>query len=243
MASSFLQQLCLIREEASLATSVLIVALFLSFCDVCLYYGCLIYRAKEKDVKRLTDAHLASVQADLWVMSPPCQPYTCRGKEMDVADPRAEGLSRLTAFLSSAGPSDLPYGILLENVPGFEASTSYTRLRDVLQTRGYDFREYRLCPTQFNIPNRRRRFYLVAIRSTTAKLRPAVSRDPVKCDLPPSATCTALTLAHFLEGNAATSYYDESYRIPAHYLRNEAALDVVTPESIESNCFTGAYGR
>lgn len=102
--------------------------------------------------------------ADLWWMSPPCQPFTRRGKRRDIEDPRTRGFLRLLKTLSGVRPRY----IALENVPGFRGSETHARLRQTLDDAGYRVGEWILCPTEFGIPNRRRRFYLVAGRSTTS---------------------------------------------------------------------------
>src|SRR5262245_54155920 len=53
--------------------------------------------------------------ADLWWLSPPCQPYTRRGLGRDLADPRAASLGVVLARLGEHRPRYLA----LENVPPF----------------------------------------------------------------------------------------------------------------------------
>mmetsp|Transcript_30320 Transcript_30320/g.116286 ORF Transcript_30320/g.116286 Transcript_30320/m.116286 type:complete len:271 (-) Transcript_30320:2159-2971(-) len=192
-------------------------------------------RTFTRDVKSLPDSFFIENRSDLWMMSPPCQPYTKRGKELDSADPRAAGLKRLTNVLRTCPSAVLPYGILLENVPGFESSHSLSELQDSLRIRGFSFVKRELCPTQFEIPNRRKRFYLVAVKSSKSAVLGTA------CD--PPGQHTERPLEEFLVGDPERDYYDEEYKLPAHYLRYQAALDVVTRSSTESDCFTGAYGR
>lgn len=44
----------------------------------------------EKSIDQLTPVDLDSLSADLWVMSPPCQPHTRNNRtaKRDTADPR-----------------------------------------------------------------------------------------------------------------------------------------------------------
>mmetsp|Transcript_1911 Transcript_1911/g.5761 ORF Transcript_1911/g.5761 Transcript_1911/m.5761 type:complete len:323 (+) Transcript_1911:55-1023(+) len=189
-------------------------------------------RTVQKDVKSLSDSFFARSPADLWIMSPPCQPYTVRGKELDTRDPRAAGLLRLMAYLESAAAS-LPRGILLENVPGFVSSGSLAQVRQVLLSRGYQLQEHELCPTNFGVPNRRRRFYLLAVRGGRFEQQ-ALNTETL--ERPPP-------LSNFLDGASDSGYFDSTYALPGHYQRYASALDVVRPTSTESDCFTGAYGR
>ncbi|CAG8509103.1 20809_t:CDS:2 [Dentiscutata erythropus] len=58
--------------------------------------------------------------ANCWLMSPPCQPYTRGGKGLDDQDPRAKGLLHLIDILAKL--SNPPNYIFLENVLNFEFS-------------------------------------------------------------------------------------------------------------------------
>lgn len=72
-----------------------------------------------------TAASLDELRADLWLLTPPCQPYTTttNARRRDTADPRAASLLRLLSpghgLPAMAAP---PARLLLENVPGFVGS-------------------------------------------------------------------------------------------------------------------------
>ncbi|ORY47969.1 S-adenosyl-L-methionine-dependent methyltransferase [Neocallimastix californiae] len=93
-------------------------------------------------------------------MSPPCQPYTRGGKELDDEDKRAAGLLNLIKILPKLDPP--PKYIFLENVVNFEKSRSRERLIKQLDEIGYEMNEHLVTPTQFGIPNDRARYYLSA---------------------------------------------------------------------------------
>lgn len=113
--------------------------------------------------------------ADLWWLSPPCQPYTTRGKRRAEHDPRSAALSNLLDRVAEQRPRLL----VLENVPGFAGSFHHQRLREVLERRGYGIREDLICPSQLGIPMRRRRFYLrAALHSDVANLDTVGVRKP-----------------------------------------------------------------
>ena len=66
----------------------------------------------------------AWLQADLWMMSPPCQPFTCIGLQRDAADPRSNSLLHLVKLLSDelARP---PRALFVENVrPSLRAASN-----------------------------------------------------------------------------------------------------------------------
>lgn len=73
-------------------------------------------------IEKLTTNELEKMKADIWMMSPPCQPHTrqhCNQKE-DVNDPRSKSFLHLCDVISSMNQESLPKMILLENVIGFE---------------------------------------------------------------------------------------------------------------------------
>jgi site-specific DNA-cytosine methylase len=162
--------------------------------------------------------------ADLWWMSPPCQPYSVRGLGRDLDDPRAVSLVAVVDRLREVQPRCLA----MENVPGFSGSRAHALITRTLRELGYDLREYLLCPTQFGIPNRRRRFYLAASRG-------APLADLAQRELP------RRRLAEFLDDNVSADFTVppgllEQYRSAVHI------VDADDPHA-ETHCFTSAYGR
>ncbi|CAF1350778.1 unnamed protein product [Adineta steineri] len=99
--------------------------------------------------------------ADLWTMSPPCQPFTRQGKQEDLNDRRTDGFVYLMKTILSQLKSKPKY-ILLENVSGFEHSQAHQLLLETLQSNNYSYEQYLLSPIQFGIPNSRLRYYLIA---------------------------------------------------------------------------------
>lgn len=134
------------------------------------------------DICTLTAESLATHAADLWLLSPSCQPYTILNPTpRDSGDPRAKSfLHLINDVLPSLAESDsLPGRLLIENVAGFEVlypsppsasslnldrKTSATRqtLLTVLSRLGYNILELLLTPLSFGIPNSRLRYYLLA---------------------------------------------------------------------------------
>jgi len=110
------------------------------------------------NLETVSPAVLADFNADMWWLSPPCQPYTVRGKRRDLEDSRASSLRRILSIL----PQVRPFSLGLENVEGFAASEARNLLVSVLKSCGYRIREISLCPTRFGVPNRRPRYYLFA---------------------------------------------------------------------------------
>lgn len=177
---------------------------------------------------------LARHGADLWWLSPPCQPFTRRGLGRDDQDPRSTSLLALLDRLAELG-RDAPRHLALENVPTFEGSRCHARLLATLERAGYRFREGRLCPTALGVPNRRRRYYLAASRDGEVG-----DWSVAAGDAPEPAP-----LARFLDPPEETANLPELRINPDLARRYQGALDIVDPESPNQTtaCFTAAYGR
>lgn len=173
-------------------------------------------------------------QADLWWMSPPCQPFTRRGKQQDADDPRARTFLLAMERLATIRPTYLA----LENVPAFRGSRVHRRLLDTLDGTGYAHRhEILLCPSQLGMPNRRLRYYLVAglepldplIEPTTSSTKPT-PRTPTSS---PLATLIDRTPDPDLIVDADLQRrYEDAFHI----------VDADDPQA-ETRTFTSAYGR
>ena len=182
--------------------------------------------ARQLNLTHLPAPRLAAYAADLWWMSPPCQPYTTRGLQRDVEDRRAHSLLHLIELLGEIRPRFLA----LENVAGFGESRARQRLLGTLATSGYEVAERILCPTGLGVPNRRPRYYLVAsLEGLRPWDAPRREKQPLRGYLDPGA-----------EADAALRLSDEE--IDRHGL-GMRVLDPWGDEEAVSNCFTGAYGK
>jgi site-specific DNA-cytosine methylase len=179
-----------------------------------------------REIESLTDDELAGLSADLWWMSPPCQPYTRRGKQRDLLDLRAKPLLRMISAINVCRPNF----IALENVIGFAASQSYARLREMLDGCGYHTQCIEACPSHMGWPNRRPRFYLLASR---LPLAPWKSLPMCHATLP--ALLVPLTESERSGLQFASGIAD----------KYAAALDCVDAEDGQavSACFASSYGK
>lgn len=102
----------------------------------------------------------------LWLMSPPCQPYTTTTSalQLDEADQRSCGLSAVLALLESL--QSPPKWLFLENVKGFLPSKMCEVTLRRLCVLGYSYRLHLVSPIDLGLPNCRSRLYMVAERST-----------------------------------------------------------------------------
>jgi site-specific DNA-cytosine methylase len=176
-----------------------------------------------RTIESLPAELVANWTADLWWLSPPCQPYTRRGLQRDMSDPRAASLLAMLPRIEQLRPRY----VALENVPGFEESRTGELLRATLDRAGYRTVCGLLCPTELGIPNRRRRFYLLA------------SREPIgDWTIRPRRR---LAIQDFLDPEPDAALWVEP-ELEATYGR---AIDVVDPRDASAccACFTSAYGR
>lgn len=175
-------------------------------------------------IESLSVERLGDWQADLWWMSPPCQPFTRRGLRRDLDDPRCRSLLALLEPIKRLKPRYLA----LENVPGFVGSRMHTLLRQTLEGAGYRVLiEQCLCPSELGVPNRRRRFYLLATRG---ELRSEERRTRVD-----------RALESYLDRCPASELWVDPRLVAAY----REALDVVVSDDrgAVTCCFTSAYGR
>jgi site-specific DNA-cytosine methylase len=189
------------------------------------------HAAREKNLERFELAELLDGGSDLWWLSPPCQPYSVRGRRRDLDDPRARSLTHLLELFARLPAAGLPRYLAVENVAGFAQSRARELLTGLLGQRGYQFRERLFCPTELGVPSRRLRYYLTASRhglmprrSPPCQSRPLQSYlDPqIDADPPAELLCSPQLLASF-----------------------EAGMRILDPadQSAYTTCFTAAYGK
>lgn len=179
---------------------------------------------RQAQLEFLKASELIAYGADMWWMSPPCQPYTTRGEQLDLEDPRAKSLVRILGLIAEQRPTYMG----LENVPGFLGSQAHALVVETLKNAGYTWREQLLCPTQLGIPARRERYYLVASR--------------VGLEEPGLVIKKPRQLANFLELEV-----DESLFVPEEIVETHGPgmriLDLEADPHVVANTFTGAYGK
>lgn len=169
---------------------------------------------------------LAAREADLWWASPPCQPFTRRGRRRGLNDPRGATFRALLRQIEAVRPPSLA----IENVVGFDSSAARDALITCLDQAGYTWRETVLCPSELGLPNRRPRYYLAASRRGEPAMvdrRPRRPRPKLGDLVDPAADHVALRVDVDLARR-----YDGALHI----------VDVDDNDAVTS-CFTSAYGR
>jgi DNA (cytosine-5)-methyltransferase 1 len=177
--------------------------------------------------------------ADLWWMSPPCTPFSVRGKRRDLDDRRAASLKRLVDFAVVLQP---PL-VMIENVLGFRGSQAELYVRNALEPLGYHLRTYDLCSTQFGVPMRRPRYYLTAVKRLGADIGTAAGSSTATESVTPYPVPSDKPTAHLRE--FLFEHDDSLVLLPKLMERYGKGFDIVDPDdqSAELICFTKHYAR
>lgn len=115
-----------------------------------------------KTIEGITLEEFDKLSFNMILMSPPCQPFTRIGLQGDMSDPRTNSFLYILDILPRL--QKLPKYILLENVKGFEVSSTRDLLIQTIENCGFQYQEFLLSPTSLGIPNSRLRYFLVAKR-------------------------------------------------------------------------------
>jgi len=166
---------------------------------------------------------LAPLAAELWWMSPPCQPFTVRGRRGDIDDPRCAALLHLLELLETIRPRHLGF----ENVPGFQRSRAHAQLIQTLERCGYHWQERLLCHSAMGVPNRRARYYLLA------------SQDPLTPWSPPEHE--ERPLSGYLDLEPDPSLYVSPDLLERY--KHALPITVLDSPAPTTFCYTSAYGR
>lgn len=217
--------------------------------------------------------HLSSVEtldarfggADVWTLSPPCQPYTRKGKRLHGDDPRAGSFARILEALPKLRAP--PERILVENVVGFESSETRRALVAALDEAGYVWREYHASPVDIGVPCTRTRYYALAKRKPLSFVDCAEDAGlcaverftligwsdefcPTGKRFCPTTTTVTTTdqtsrprprrIAEYLE----RPVHDADLAVEAGTVeRYWRWLDVVSPSCVRCSTFTSGYGK
>ena len=191
-------------------------------------------RPSGRDIRALSGPELDAHNADLWLLSPPCQPYTRNGLQLGSGDGRAGSLGCLAAaLLHTRRP---PRMILLENVVGFERSDTHASLRQSLAAAGYSVHEYTLSPSQLGVPYSRPRRWLLAAHGDAG--RALLPQPQPRFEWPPVPRAP---VSSFLDDSVDWAEHAVPWAAVRTSLR---CVDFTCADSeADVNCVTKSYGR
>ena len=115
------------------------------------------------DIKKIREDEIP--EHDILCGGFPCQPFSISGNQAGFSDPKS---GMLFFEIIRIAKQHTPKMILLENVANLESHDSgktLKRMLEELEKIGYTTYEKILCASDYNIPQRRRRLYIVAFRS------------------------------------------------------------------------------
>ncbi|XP_055388953.1 tRNA (cytosine(38)-C(5))-methyltransferase-like [Condylostylus longicornis] len=204
------------------------------------------------------------LNVDVWMLSPPCQPYTRQGLKKESKDIRSNSLSYLLNIIEELPEEFRPRCILLENVHGFESSDMRDATVKTLSATGYQVREFLLTPIHFGVPNFRLRYFLCARRFDEDECLTAVWSQGVN-DTPAANIiryipgfdgdlnwcCPIDPISRFLDKNIPPiADREEDEEIMQQLIlslerkvKNWGSIDLVRASDKHTCCFTKAYGK
>lgn len=185
----------------------------------------------------------------LWTMSPPCQPFTRQGNMQGLNDNRTNAFVHLmdNIFMKT---KYLPDYFLLENVKNFEISEANKMLINILLEKKFSFIQFLLSPIQFNIPNNRLRFYLIASKIKQFTIN-EYSNNPNKIIEDPNIIFKKKILPKkdiqtFLNFENKEDYIkNKQYYLTKEILekKNCLSMDIALLGNNSTNCFTKGYTK
>ncbi|GKY95044.1 hypothetical protein MPSEU_000468700 [Mayamaea pseudoterrestris] len=200
-------------------------------------------------IEQLTSHQLNEWKADIWLMSPPCQPHTRQHSNQanDLQDARSASFLRLVYLLTCGEVDDdaIPSVICLENVVGFEKSNSFGQFLNALACRNYQLAQFLIQPSQVGFPNDRPRFYCVAIRTSSVKGMTINDENPLnhyfhhvgeKFTRESSPPVVSVAMPE-LQIHAADAITEETIRRISDFLDPSLTATMATDLSVPANLF------
>eukprot|EP00002_Diphylleia_rotans_P040095 TRINITY_DN9439_c0_g1_i4.p1 TRINITY_DN9439_c0_g1~~TRINITY_DN9439_c0_g1_i4.p1 ORF type:complete len:332 (-),score=45.84 TRINITY_DN9439_c0_g1_i4:307-1302(-) len=194
------------------------------------------------DIRSLTTEKLRKLDGDVYLMCPPCQPYTRLGKKLESKDPRASSFLHILELMPHLAKK--PRYLAIENVKGFEVSDTHDVLIESLQKMGYNIREFLLSPRYYKIPNERTRYFLLArlhpLGFDDGLVNLTRPLDYIPSDPPPEKDGDLLSYVDTSLSGPAAAPYVLSQETLARYGN---LMDIVYSDSKSTCCFTKGYGH
>ncbi|XP_045870033.1 tRNA (cytosine(38)-C(5))-methyltransferase isoform X2 [Meles meles] len=216
-----------------------------------------------KTIEGITLEEFDKLSFNMILMSPPCQPFTRIGLQGDVTDPRTNSLLYILDILPRL--QKLPKYVLLENVKGFEVSSTRDLLIQMLENCGFQYQEFLLSPTsvltefpKIDSEHPERNTIDAENEMERKKIEPNICSDKSRQCSGKEAILFKLEtveeidrkhhqnsdlsvqmLKDFLEDDVEMNQY---FLPPKSLLRYALLFDIVKPTCRRSTCFTKGYG-
>lgn len=191
-----------------------------------------------RNIQKVDAAWVRRQRANTILMSPPCQPFTRTGKQQDVADKRTDALVHLCEVL---GQLDTVDAVLMENVKGFETSRARDMYVAALLAAGYHYQEFMLSPSQLGVPNTRHRYYCLARKWAPFAYRADGCLERFPHGAAERRPAFGGCVAQYLDAGAAADDTAGLLLPDDVLLKRGKVLDIATPTSERTMCFTKAY--
>ncbi|KAL4555761.1 hypothetical protein LXL04_038389 [Taraxacum kok-saghyz] len=210
------------------------------------------HRPFQANIQTLSATDLDRYRANVWLLSPPCQPYTRQGLQKQSADARASSFLQILEIIPQL---KLPPSMLfVENVVGFETSDTHEKMIQILEENQFVTQEFILSPLQFGVPYSHPRYFCLAKRKPLAFSNPEFNRQLLHVPKPlldeNDELKTCLPIETFLEfgkdfqPNGVLEGSINQYLVPSNLIERWGnAMDVVYPDSKRCCCFTKSYYR
>ncbi|XP_076881377.1 tRNA (cytosine(38)-C(5))-methyltransferase 2 isoform X2 [Bidens hawaiensis] len=218
------------------------------------------HRPFQGNIQTLTAADLDRYRANVWFLSPPCQPYTRQGLQKQSADARASSFINILEIIPQM--MQPPLMIFVENVVGFETSDTNEKMIQVLEENQFVTQEFILSPLQFGVPYSRPRYFCLAKRKPLSFRNPEFNGQLIFVPkllidhkettlISENDQLTCLPIERFLEFGSPINQNSFSvedslkqYYVPSSLIeRWGSAMDIVYPDSTRCCCFTKSYYR
>jgi DNA (cytosine-5)-methyltransferase 1 len=142
----------------------------------------------QRDIRRLDPAEmrdflgLAAGELDLLAGCPPCQGFSAM-RTLNGRRPIADKRNALVMQIARYAEEFRPRAVMMENVPGLAKDERSARLRRFLRKLGYRVTDDTLNTALFGVPQRRRRYVMVALRDGEPSLASPEPRTRTVRDL------------------------------------------------------------
>ncbi|KAJ3268079.1 C-5 cytosine-specific DNA methylase [Terramyces sp. JEL0728] len=180
----------------------------------------------------LKSKDLDDYDADLWVMSPPCQPYSRKGLRSGSKDARADSFLVILQLLEQM--EKRPRKIIIENVLGFEKSDTFELLDKTAKECGYVWQCYQLNSLDYGFPYSRPRMFVLLSQSPFGTIE---NNYKISTEIPGFLKKQPNDLENYMVN-------DENIPVTRQDLWKAGLyFDYVDSKSTRSCCFTKGYGQ